>query len=75
MFKKIIFIFIAPLLVLLTTSSFAIAPGAGQAQTRNNMQQMQQNKAQIEQRQRQMQQEHKKMMQKKKKASTEMMNQ
>lgn len=35
--------------IFLTHSSFAISPGAGQAQVRNNMQTIQQNKQQMQQ--------------------------
>ena len=46
---KLLLIFIG--FALFSMPSFAIAPGAGQAQIRNNMQQMQQNKQQIKMRQ------------------------
>jgi hypothetical protein len=39
------------IVLLFGIKAFAIAPGAGQAQMQNNMQQMQQNKIQIQQQQ------------------------
>jgi hypothetical protein len=49
MLKNIGIVLSTLILASYTLTSFAIAPGAGQAQINNNMQQMQQNKQHIQQ--------------------------
>jgi hypothetical protein len=48
MFKNIGILLTTLLLVFYTIHSFAISPGAGQAQVRNNMQELQQNKQRMQ---------------------------
>lgn len=49
MFKNIGILSTSLVLAFCSVSSFAISPGAGQAQIQNNMQTMQQNKQQLQQ--------------------------
>lgn len=49
MLKNITVLLTALVLFLVTTCSFAISPGAGQAQIRSNTQQMEQTKKQMKQ--------------------------
>jgi hypothetical protein len=49
MFKTIESLLVTAVLTLFTICCFAISPGAGQAQIRNNMQTMEQNKKQAQQ--------------------------
>lgn len=49
MLKNIRMPFLTLILILSTTHSFAISPGAGQVQIQNNLQQIQQNKQRVQQ--------------------------
>ena len=59
MLKNIAMLLTTLVLALSAMHSFAIAPGAAQAQMQNNMQQMQQNKQQMQQNQQNMHQKKK----------------